>query len=79
MDKDQNPIANGIVYLQDKKNNNVRTQITDAQGQYHFSGLDASADFELHAEYKHRKSSRRTVSSFDSRKDIEVNLTIPLN
>lgn len=77
MDKDQNPIANGIVYLQNKKNNNVRTQISDAQGQYHFTGLDASADFEIHAEYKRRKSSRHTISSFDSRNDIEVNLTIP--
>jgi hypothetical protein len=77
MDKDQNPIANGIVYLRNKKDNNVRTQITDAQGQYHFTGLDADTDFEIHAEYKRRKSSRRNISSFDSRNDIEINLTIP--
>ena len=77
MDKDQNPVANGVVYLQNKKNNNVRTQITDAQGQYHFTGLDSNADFEIHAEYKRRKSSRHTISSFDSRNDIEINLTIP--
>lgn len=77
MDKDQNPIANVIVYLHNKKDNNVRTQISDAQGQYRFSGLDANTDFEIHAQYKHRRSSRHTISSFDSRNDIEINLTIP--
>lgn len=77
MDRSQTAIANVIVYLHNKKDNNVRTQITDAQGQYRFTGLDSNTDFEIHAEYKHRKSSRHTISSFDSRSDIEINLTIP--
>ncbi|MFZ0333457.1 MAG: carboxypeptidase-like regulatory domain-containing protein [Candidatus Acidiferrales bacterium] len=77
MDKDQNPIANGIVYLHNKKTNNIRTQISDSQGHYQFTGLDPNDDFEIHAEFKRRKSSKHTISSFDSRNDIEINLTIP--
>jgi protocatechuate 3,4-dioxygenase beta subunit len=77
MDKDQNPIADGVVYLRNKKTDNIQTQISDSQGHYQFTGLDPNADFEIHAEYKHRKSSRHTISSFDSRNDIEINLVIP--
>ncbi|MGB6482935.1 MAG: carboxypeptidase-like regulatory domain-containing protein [Candidatus Acidiferrales bacterium] len=79
MDKDQNPIASGIVYLRNKKTNNVKTQISDSQGHYQFSGLDPNVDFEIHAEFKHRKSSKHTISSFDSRNDIEINLAITTN
>ena len=79
MDKDQNPIATGIVYLRDKKTNNIKTQISDSQGHYQFTGLDPNVDFEIYAEFKHRKSSKHTISNFDSRNDIEINLTIPLN
>lgn len=79
MDKDQNPIADGIIYLRNKKTNNVRTQISDPQGHYQFTGLDPNVDFEIHAEYRRRKSSRHTISNFDSRRDIQLDLTIPMN
>jgi hypothetical protein len=79
MDRAQNPIVNGIVYLRNKKDNNVRTQISDSQGQYRFTGLDPNVDFEIYAEYKRHKSSHRTISSFDSRRDIQIDLTIPVN
>jgi Carboxypeptidase regulatory-like domain len=79
MDKDQSPIASSIVYLRDKKTDDVKTQISDSQGHYQFTGLDPNVDFEIYAEFKHRKSSKHTISSFDSRNDIEINLTIPLD
>lgn len=79
MDRRDNPIPNGIVYLLNKKTQTVRTYIADSQGHYQFTGLDPNVDFEIHAEYKHQKSSRRTVSSFDDRRDIEINLTVATN
>ena len=79
LDKNQNPIASGIVYLRNKKTNNVRTHISDSQGHYQFSGLNPNVDFEIYAEYKHRKSSHHTISSFESRHDIQLDLVIPIN
>ncbi len=38
--------------------------------------MDPNADYELHAEKDGAKSPNRTVSSFDSRKDIVLNLKI---
>jgi len=79
LDKNQTPIVNGIVYLRNKKTNNIRTHISDSQGHYQFTGLDPNVDFEIHAEYKKRKSSSHTISSYDDRRIFDVNLVIPLN
>jgi hypothetical protein len=76
LDQNDNPIANGIVYLRNKKTNTVRTYISESNGIYRFSGLDPNVDFEIHAEYKKAKSARHTISSFDDRRDLEINLII---
>lgn len=78
LDKNQNPIVNGIVYLRDKKTNNIRTHISDSQGHYQFTGLDPNVDFEIHAEYKKMKSSHHTISSYDDRRTFDINLVIPI-
>lgn len=76
LDQNNNPIANGVVYLHNKKTNTVRTYISEANGTYRFPGLDPNVDFEIHAEYKKAKSSRHSISSFDDRRDIEINLVV---
>jgi hypothetical protein len=54
----------------------MRSYIADEQGNYRFSGLDPNVDYEVHAEKDGAKSQTRTVSSFDSRKDIILNLKL---
>ena len=74
MDHNDNPVVHGIVYLRNKKSNMVRTYITDSKGHYRFTGLDSNVDFEIHAEYKNMKSGNHTISSFDDRRDIQLDL-----
>jgi Carboxypeptidase regulatory-like domain len=76
LDKNDNPVPSSIVYLLNVKTQAVRTYIADAAGQYRFSGLDPNVDYEVHAEHNGLTSSVRTVSSFDSRRDIEVILKL---
>lgn len=76
LNKSENPVASSIVYLLNTKDQAVRTYITNSAGQYRFSGLDPNVDYELHAEHGDLTSSTRTVSSFDSRRDIEVVLKL---
>jgi hypothetical protein len=76
MDKAESPISSGVVFLKNTRTNAVRSYISDEQGNYRFSGLDPNADYEIHAEKDGAKSPTRTVSSFDSKKDIVVNLKI---
>jgi len=75
-DKSDNPLTGSVVFLKNMRTNSVRSSYTDDTGNYRFSGLDPNADYELHAEKDNAKSATRTVSSFDSRKDIVLNLKI---
>ena len=75
-DKSDNPLNASVVFLKNMRTNSVRSSYTDDSGSYRFSGLDPNADYELHAEKDTEKSTTRTVSSFDSRKDIVLNLKI---
>lgn len=75
-DKSDNPLNGSVVFLKNMRTNSVRSSYTDDTGSYRFSGLDPNADYELHAEKENEKSTTRTVSSFDSRKDIVLNLKI---
>jgi hypothetical protein len=76
VDKNENGISSGIVYLENMKTENVRTYITDDSGNYRFSGLDPNEDYQIHAEKGDVISSTRTISSFDSRRDIEIVLKL---
>ena len=75
-DKSDSPLSGSVVFLKNVRTNSVRSSYTDDTGSYRFSGLDPNADYELHAEKEGAKSATRTVSSFDSRKDIVLNLKI---
>jgi hypothetical protein len=75
-DKSDSPVSGSVVFLKNMRTNAVRSNYTDETGSYRFSGLDPNADYELHAEREGAKSQTRTVSSFDSRKDIVLNLKI---
>lgn len=75
-DKGEDPIPTSVVYLLNVKTQAVRTSFADDKGLYRFSGLDPNVDYEIHAEHEDMTSSTRTISSFDSRRDIEVNLKV---
>ena len=75
-DKSETPIASAVVFLKNTRSNVVRSYISDEAGNYRFSGLDPNGDYELHAEKDGATSSNRAVSSFDSKKDIVLNLKI---
>lgn len=76
VDKSDSAIPNAIVFLKNLRTNQVRSYISENDGKYRFSGLDPNADYEIHAEKDGAKSPTRTVSSFDSRKEIVLDLKI---
>jgi hypothetical protein len=75
-DKGETPVGTAVVYLKNVRTLTVKTFISEDNGQYHFSGLDPEADYEVHAESADMTSATHTVSSFDSRKDFEVTLKL---
>ena len=75
-DRGGGPLEKAVVYLKNTKTLQVRTYITDERGEFHFQGLSTDADYELHAEHDGASSPRKTISAFDSRKEIQVTLKI---
>src|SRR5271154_7242538 len=75
-DKGEAPMASAVVFLKNTRSNVVRSYISDDAGNYRFSGLDPNADYELHAEKDGAKSQTRTISSFEDRKEIVLNLKL---
>ena len=79
VDKNENAAPGSVVYLLNVKTQAVKTYIADDSGSYRFSGLDPNVDYEVHAEHGDLMSSTRTVSSFDSRRDISATLKLSRN
>ena len=76
LDADENILEKAVVYLKNTRNLQVRTFITPKDGYYHFHGLSPNVDYEVHAEYNGASSPTRTLSSFDGRKEVSLNLKI---
>ena len=76
LDAKENPQPTSVVYLKNMKTQAIKTYIADDSGKYRFSGLDPNVDYEIHAEHGDMISGNRTISSFDSRKDLEMTLKV---
>jgi hypothetical protein len=76
VDKDENPVASSAVYLLNVKTQSMQTHISDDAGNYSFSRLDPNEDYQIHAEHGELMSAVRTISSYDSRNDIEIVLKL---
>lgn len=76
LDKAENPVPSSVVYLKNLKTQAVKTYIADDTAHYRFSGLDPNVDYEIHAEHADTTSPTRTISSYDTRRDIELTLKL---
>jgi len=76
MDARQTAVADSIVYLKNTRTEDIKTHIADSAGLYRFSGLDPNVDYEIHAEHNDMTSATHSISSFDSRKDIDIVLKL---
>jgi Carboxypeptidase regulatory-like domain len=76
VDKDNNPISTAVVQLRNLKTQMIQSYISDDKGEYRFSGLDPNLDYEIHAETRDMTSTEHRISSFDTRKDIDLLLKV---
>lgn len=70
------PINGAIVYLKDSRNNDIKSFISTSDGAYRFADLAADTDYTVWAAYHGRKSPSKEVSSFDTRKQVYIDLHI---
>jgi hypothetical protein len=70
------PQGGAVVQLENKRTMQVRSFISQADGSYYFHDLNADVDYGLRAEFRGAASDKRTVSSFDSRPDVTIDLQL---
>lgn len=71
-----NPVAGAIVQLKDTKSLQIRSYRTGADGAYHFAGLSTNTEYELEARHEDASSSKKTLSVFNTRKAVTINLKL---
>jgi hypothetical protein len=75
-DKQEAPIAGAVVYLSNTRTRGVKTFIAGQDGIYRFPALSPSIDYEVYAQFEGHKSDTKTVSQFDTRPTVNINLRI---
>src|SRR5207248_693313 len=75
-DQGGTPLNGVAVQLKNVRSLQIRSFLTEDGGHYFFHGLSTDIDYELQAQYKNHRSSTKTLSKFDSKKDAEVDLKV---
>ena len=70
------PVPGAVVYLTNTRTRAIRTYIVRDDGAFHFPALAANTDFELYAQRGDKKSDTKTVSQFDDRPQVNINLKL---
>ena len=76
LDPQDNPLPDSIVYLTNTRTRAVKTYIVGKDGTYRFPALSTAIDYEVYAQYKGIKSETKSVSQFDDRSQVYLDLRI---
>jgi len=69
-------VVGATVFLRDAKSKAIRSYTTVEKGRFRFAGVNMAEDHELWAEKAGKKSAVKTISSWDTRKEFEVELKL---
>lgn len=77
LDQQDNPVPGAIVYVTNLRTHAVKTYIVGQEGTYRFPGL-STTDYEVYAQYNGHKSDTKSVSQFDDRSQVYIDLRIDM-
>lgn len=70
------PVTDAVVQLKNTKTLEIRSFITQADGKYHFAGLQTDVEYELKADHDGVSTSWKSLSVFNSKKTPVINLKL---
>ena len=76
IDSGDSPLPNAVVYVTDSRTRAVKTYIVGPDGEYHFPALSPNIDYEVYAQFNGKKSDTKTLSQFDDRQQVSINLRV---
>jgi hypothetical protein len=76
LDPQDNPLPDAVVYVTNTRTRAVKTYIVGPDGTYRFPALSTAVEYEVYAQYKGRKSDTKSVSQFDDRSQVYLDLKV---
>lgn len=76
LDREDNPLKDAVVYVTNTRTRAVKTYIVGADGTYRFPALSTAIDYEVYAQYNGHKSDTKSVSQFDERPQVYLDLKV---
>lgn len=76
LDPQDNPLPDAVVYVTNTRNKAVKTYIVGPDGTYRFPALSTATDYEVYAQFKGKKSETKSVSQFDDRSEVYIDLRV---
>jgi hypothetical protein len=76
LDPQDNPLSDAVVYVTNTRTRAVKTYIVGPEGTYRFPALSTAVDYEVYAQYKGHKSDTKSVSQFDDRSQVYLDLRV---
>ena len=78
LDQQDNPLPDAVVYLTNTRTRAIKTYIVGPDGTYRFPALSNAIDYEIYAQFKGHKSDSKSVSQFDDRSQVYLDLRIDM-
>jgi hypothetical protein len=78
LDPQDSPLPDAVVYVTNTRTRAVKTYIVGPDGTYRFPALSNAVDYEVYAQYKGHKSDTKSVSQFDDRSQVYLDLKIDI-
>ncbi|MGA2746107.1 MAG: carboxypeptidase-like regulatory domain-containing protein [Candidatus Sulfotelmatobacter sp.] len=78
LDSQDNPLPDAAVYVTNTRTRAVKTYIVGPDGTYRFPSLSTAVDYEVYAQYKGHKSDTKSVSQFDDRSQVYLDLKVDI-
>jgi hypothetical protein len=76
LDANSAAVQGATVFLRDTKTKSIRSYTSGEEGKFRFAQVNIQGDFDLWAEKDGRKSPVKSISSWDSRKEVEAELKL---
>ena len=76
LDDREAPVGGATIFLKNLKTRNVKSFTSTPDGSFRFAQVGMIDDYEVWAEQGKKKSAVKTISSFDSRKELDFDLKL---
>ena len=76
LDPQDSPLPDSVVYVTNTRTRAIKTYIVGSDGTYRFPALSTALEYEIYAQYKGKKSETKSVSQFDDRPQVYLDLKI---